>query len=77
MNAKKTQILEEYREAKNDFERLATSGLDILSSTVALRFLCHAELIQKHYSKELMTEFFMLSMNNKERAERYAIQLME
>ena len=58
-------------------KQLATTGLDILSSTVALRFLCHAELIQKHYSKELMTEFFMLTTNNKERAERYACQLIK
>ena len=55
-------------------KQLATTGLDILSSTVALRFLCHAELIQKHYSKELMTEFFMLTTNNKERK---GVQKME
>lgn len=58
-------------------KRLATTDLDILSSTVALRFLCHAELVRKHYSKELLIEFFMLSMDNRERAERYANQLIE
>ena len=57
-------------------KRLATAELDILSSTVALRFLCHAELVRKHYGKELMIEFFMLSMNSRERAERYAEQLL-
>lgn len=57
-------------------KRLATAELDILSSTVALRFLCHAELVRRHYGKELMIEFFMLSMNSRERAERYAEQLL-
>lgn len=55
---------------------LVATDIDILSSTVALRFLCHAELVQKHYNKELMVDFFMLSTNNKDRAERYADKLI-
>lgn len=58
-------------------KRLAVADLDILSSTVALRFLCRAELIQKHYSEELMADFFMISMKNRERAERNAKSLFE
>ena len=56
---------------------LAMSDIDILSSTVALRFLCHAELIQKNYTYDQMVEFLMLSMKKKERAERYAKHLKE
>lgn len=58
-------------------KRLAVADLDILSSTVALRFLCRAELIQKHYSEELMADFFMISMKDRERAERNAKSLFE
>ena len=58
-------------------KRLATAELDILSSTVALRFLCHAELITKRYDKNLIMDFFMLTMKNKERAERYTQRLIE
>ena len=57
--------------------RLAMAELDILSSTVALRFLCRAELIQKQYSEELITDFFMISMKDRERAERSAKKLFE
>ena len=56
---------------------LATTDIDILSSTVALRFLCHAELLRKHYNKELMVDFFMLSTKSRERAERYADKLLK
>ena len=58
-------------------KRLAMADLDILSSTVVLRFLCRAELIQKKYSKELMADFFMISMKNREQAERAANSLFE
>ena len=57
-------------------QTLSMAELDILSSTVALRFLCHAELILKHYPQEQMVEFLQLSMKNKDRAERYAKRLM-
>ena len=56
---------------------LAVSELDILSSTVALRFLCHAELVNKRYNRELMVDFFMISMKTKERAERYTQRLID
>ena len=56
---------------------IAVSDLDILSSTVALRFLCHAELVNKRYSKDLIVDFFMLSMKSRERAERYADKMIK
>ncbi len=56
---------------------LACADLDILSSTVALRFLCHAELINSHYTTKQMVEFLQISMKDKERAERYAKRLQK
>jgi len=58
-------------------QTLACAGLDILSSTVALRFLCHAELISHNYTKEQMVEFLQISMKDKGRAERYAERLQK
>ena len=58
-------------------KKLAIAELDILSSTVALRFLCHAELVKRHYPKEQIVEFLMISMKDKERAERYAENLLK
>ena len=55
---------------------LAAADLDILSSTVALRFLCRAELIRRKCTQEQATDFFMLSTGKKERAMRYAQQLL-
>lgn len=55
---------------------LEGSELDILSSNVALRFLCRAELIQGKYSENEVTEFIMLTVNNRERAERQGKRLM-
>lgn len=56
---------------------LGGSELDILSSTVGLRFLCRAELLDKGYSQEKITEFLMLSLGTKEKAERRAKHLTE
>ena len=56
---------------------LAVSDLDILSSSVALRFLCHAELINKNYTEREIVDFFKVSINKKERAERYARELLK
>ncbi|MEG2394813.1 MAG: hypothetical protein RSC36_07260 [Ruthenibacterium sp.] len=55
---------------------LEGSGLDILSSTVGLRFLCQAELLQAGYSEERISEFLMLSGGNKERAQSGAKALL-
>ncbi|MBQ6779757.1 MAG: hypothetical protein IJP62_00845 [Treponema sp.] len=57
-------------------KQLAMSELDILSSTIAIRFLCRAELIHKQYTQEQIMEFFLLSMEKK-RAERAVKQVFE
>lgn len=56
---------------------LKGSEMDILSSNVALRFLCRAMLINGGYDEEQMVEFFMLSVNKKERAEREAKRMFK
>lgn len=67
-------MLEENREiALALAERaLKNSELDILSSTVGLRYLCLAEIYNKGYSPERIAEFFMLTTGNADRAKRQA-----
>lgn len=55
---------------------LEGSELDILASTVGLRFLCHAELLQQGCSEERITDFLTLSVGNRERAQRGAKSLL-
>lgn len=55
---------------------LSGAELDILSSTVGLRFLCRAELLNSGYSKEKMTQFLKLSLGSEEKAARQANHLM-
>lgn len=55
---------------------LANADLDILSSTVGLRFLCRAELLNKAYSEEMITEFLKLSLGTDEKANRQAKHLV-
>ncbi len=54
---------------------LMGSELDILSSNVALRFLCRAALISGGYDEEQIVDFLTLSVNKKDRAEREAKRL--
>lgn len=56
---------------------LSHAELDILSSTVGLRFLCRAELLNGEYSEEKITEFLKLSLGTQEKAGRQAKRLME
>lgn len=56
---------------------LAHAELDILSSTVGLRFLCRAELLNKGYSEEKITEFLALSLGSKAKASRQAKHLLD
>lgn len=56
---------------------LKGSELDILTSNVALRFICRAEIINGGYSLEQATEFIGLSVKNKERAEKQAKNLFK
>ena len=55
---------------------LENTDLDILSSSVRLRFLCRAELLYKKYSEEQITEFLMLSVGDEVRAKRMAKSLL-
>lgn len=56
---------------------LENTDLDILSSSVGLRFLCRAELLNKKYSEEQVTEFLVLSVGDKTRASRMAKSLLK
>ncbi len=55
---------------------LSNAELDIVSSSVALRFLCRAELLNKEYSFEKIAEFLKLSLGTAEKAERQAKYLL-
>ena len=56
---------------------LAVANLDIVSSSVALRFLCRAELINKNYSYEKIVEFLKISLKSEDKAERQAKLLLK
>ena len=56
---------------------LSASELDIVSSSVALRFLCRAELINKNYDFDKIVEFLTISLGTKEKAERQAKYLLK
>ena len=56
---------------------LSMADLDIVSSSVALRFLCRAELINKNYDFDQMVEFLKISLGTKEKAERQAKHLLK
>ena len=56
---------------------LANTELDILSSSVGLRFLCRAELVNQHYSEAQITEFLMLSTGDRAHAQRMAKNLLK
>ena len=51
---------------------LCAAGLDIVSSSVALRFLCRAELLNKNYDFDKIVEFLKISLGTKEKAEKQA-----
>lgn len=56
---------------------LRDSELEILSSNIALRFLCRAELLNKGYSRRKIEEFINLSVRDRERAARQTKRLMD
>ena len=56
---------------------LTTADLDIVSSSVALRFLCRAELINKNYDFDKIVDFLKISLRSKEKAERQATLLLK
>ena len=55
---------------------LSAAELDIVSSSVALRFLCRAELLNKNYDFDKIVEFLKISLGTKEKAERQAKHLL-
>ena len=55
---------------------LKGTELDILASTVGLRFLCRAELLRRNCTLEQITDFFLLSYDGKARAEQQAKHLL-
>ena len=56
---------------------LSAAGLDIVSSSVALRFLCRAELLNKNYDFDNIVTFLKISLGTKEKAERQAKHLLK
>jgi hypothetical protein len=56
---------------------LSMANLDIVSSSVALRFLCRAELINKNYDFDQIVEFLKISLRSQEKAERQAKLLLK
>ncbi len=56
---------------------LTGSELDILSSNVALRFLCRAKLLTGGYTEEQAAEFIGLTAKTSERAQRQAKRLFK
>ena len=56
---------------------LSVANLDIVSSSVALRFLCRAELLNKNYDLDKIVEFLKISLKDKEKAERQAKLLLK
>ena len=57
-------------------EALSSAALDIVSSSVALRFLCRAELLNKNYDFDKVVEFLKISLKAQDKAERQAKYLM-
>ena len=70
-------VNENYQLAVNLAKKaLSTAGLDIVSSSIALRFLCRAELLNKNYDFDKIVEFLKISLGTKEKAERQAKYLL-
>ena len=56
---------------------LSMANLDIVSSSVALRFLCRAELLNKNYAFDKVVEFLKISLRDQDKAERQAKLLLK
>ena len=56
---------------------LSMANLDIVSSSVALRFLCRAELINKNYDYDKIVEFLNISLKSKDKSQRQADLLLK
>lgn len=73
------QMLEENKQLAYVLAKytLDKTDLDILASNIGLRYLCRAELLNKHYPKEKIEEFITLSTGDSKRAARQAQHLMD
>lgn len=58
-------------------QMFSKTDLDIISSNVALRFLCRAELINKEYDSAQIVDFMKLTYGDQTKAERQAKRLVE
>ena len=56
---------------------LSMADLNIVSSSVALRFLCRAELLNKNYEFDKIVEFLKISLRDQEKAQRQAKLLLK
>ncbi len=72
-------LIEENKELALSLAKSALSNaeLDIVSSSVALRFLCRAEMINKDYDFDKIAEFLKISLGSKDKAERQAKYLLK
>lgn len=73
------RLMEENRDLALSLAKasLENTDLDILSSSVGLRFLCRAELLNKKYSEAQIAAFLMLSVGDEVRATRMARSLIQ
>lgn len=72
------KMMEEDRELALKLAELSLkhAELDILSSSVGLRFLCRAELLNQAYSPEKITDFLQLSLGTREKAQNQTKHLL-
>ena len=56
---------------------LSVADIDIVSSSVALRFLSRAELLNKNYDFDKIVEFLKISLGTEEKAQRQAKHLLK
>lgn len=72
------RMLDSNRDTALQLAKCALEGseLDILSSTVGLRFLCQAELLKEGYSEERIAEFLKLSGKSSAHAQSAAKALL-
>lgn len=58
-------------------EVLEGSELDIISSNIALRYLCFSEMCSRNYNEDEITQFLLISMKDESRARKQATNLLK
>ena len=73
------KMLEDNEELAWKMAKDALSGteIDIVTSNVALRYLCRAKLVTDGYSEQQVAEFIALTVDDTERAKRQAARLFQ